>query len=94
MRWGHDFGSFAGVLVAAFCALAFLGYAGAVAWAGLRQARAFGTVCLHFLLGAIAGAACTPRFGNLALLVPALLLMLVLALIYRGLRRRGPSADT
>jgi len=40
VRWGHDFGSFAGVLVAAFCALAFLGYAGAVAWAGLRQARA------------------------------------------------------
>ena len=40
MRWGHDFGSFAGVLVAAFCALAFLGYAVAVAWASLRQARA------------------------------------------------------
>ena len=40
MRFGHDFGSAWGVLVAAFCALAFLGYAGAVAWASVRQARA------------------------------------------------------
>ncbi len=30
MRWGHDFGSAAGTLVAGFCALAFLGYAAAV----------------------------------------------------------------
>ena len=40
MRWGHDFGSIAGVVIAAFCALAFFGYAGAVAWASVRQARA------------------------------------------------------
>jgi Ca-activated chloride channel homolog len=40
VRWGHDFGSLAGVLVAAFCALAFLGYAVAIVWASLRQARA------------------------------------------------------
>ncbi len=40
MRWGEDFGSLAGVLVAAFCALAFLAYAGAVTWASVRQARA------------------------------------------------------
>ena len=40
MRWGHDFLSPAGLLVALFCALAFLGYGGAVVWASLRQARA------------------------------------------------------
>jgi Ca-activated chloride channel family protein len=40
VRWGHDFGSLVGMIVAVFCALAFLGYAGAVAWASLRQARA------------------------------------------------------
>jgi Ca-activated chloride channel family protein len=40
MRWGHDFGSAAGTLVALFCALAFLGYAAAVVFASVRQARA------------------------------------------------------
>jgi Ca-activated chloride channel family protein len=40
MRWGHDFASVAGALVAAFCMLAFLAYAGAVVWASVRQARA------------------------------------------------------
>jgi Ca-activated chloride channel family protein len=40
VKWGHDFGSLAGLIVAAFCALAFLGYAGAVAWASVRQAHA------------------------------------------------------
>ena len=40
MRWGHDFGSAAGLVVAVFCALAFAGYAAAVAWAGVRQCRA------------------------------------------------------
>ena len=53
---------------------------------GLKQARAFGLVCAHFLLGAIAGAVCTPRLGNIALLIPAALLTLVLLRIYRGLR--------
>ncbi len=40
MRWGHDFGSLWGGLVAVFCGVAFLAYAGAVAWAGARQVRA------------------------------------------------------
>ncbi len=40
MRWGHDFASVAGALIAAFCMLAFLAYAGAVVWASVRQARA------------------------------------------------------
>ncbi len=59
---------------------------------GLRQARAFGTVCFHFLLGAIAGGLCTPRMGNGALLVPALVLCLVLGMIHRGLRVRSAAA--
>jgi Ca-activated chloride channel family protein len=40
VRWGHEFNSLVGALVAAFCAAAFLGYAVAVGWAGIRQARA------------------------------------------------------
>lgn len=54
---------------------------------GLEQATIFGMICFHFLLGAILGAICTPRMGNLALLVPALLLTLILLRIYAGLRR-------
>ena len=49
MRWGHDFASLFGALVAGFCALAFLGYAVAVVWATVRQARAarsFGEVAV------------------------------------------------
>ncbi len=40
MRWGHDFSSILGVVVAAFCAVAFLGYSAAVVWASIRQTRA------------------------------------------------------
>jgi Ca-activated chloride channel family protein len=40
VRWGHDFGSLAGILIAAFCALAFLAYGGAILWASVRQTRA------------------------------------------------------
>lgn len=40
MRWGHDFGSLAGILVAVFCALALVAYAGTLLWASVRQARA------------------------------------------------------
>jgi Ca-activated chloride channel family protein len=40
VRWGHDFSSLLGALVAAFCALSFLAYAAAVSWASVRQARA------------------------------------------------------
>ena len=40
MRWGHDFGSLWGALVAALCALALVGYAATFAWASVRQARA------------------------------------------------------
>jgi Ca-activated chloride channel family protein len=40
MKWGHDFGSLVGLLVALFCAVSFLGYAAAIGWAGVRQAKA------------------------------------------------------
>jgi Ca-activated chloride channel family protein len=40
VRWGHDFGSLTGILVAVLCLVALLGYAGAIAWASVRQARA------------------------------------------------------
>lgn len=40
MKWGHDFSSLFGVLLAVFCGLAFVGYAVAVAWAGVQQSRA------------------------------------------------------
>ncbi|HXX67711.1 MAG TPA: VWA domain-containing protein [Polyangiaceae bacterium] len=39
MRWGHDFASPAGLLLAAFCLLAFLAYSGAIGWASMRQTR-------------------------------------------------------
>jgi Ca-activated chloride channel family protein len=40
VRWGFDFGSLAGMIIAVFCAVAFVGYAGAVAWASLQHGRA------------------------------------------------------
>ncbi|MDP9148810.1 MAG: VWA domain-containing protein [Myxococcota bacterium] len=40
MRWGHDFGSPFGIALAVFCALAVVGYAAALVWAAVGQARA------------------------------------------------------
>jgi len=40
VRWGHDFSSLAGAIVAAICALALVAYAGSVIWAGVRHGRA------------------------------------------------------
>jgi Ca-activated chloride channel family protein len=40
VRWGHDFTSLVGILVAVLCAVALFGYAGAIVWASVRQARA------------------------------------------------------
>ncbi|MBV9949934.1 MAG: VWA domain-containing protein [Myxococcales bacterium] len=40
MRWGYDFGSPAALAIVVFCALALLGYAGAIVWATVRQTRA------------------------------------------------------
>jgi Ca-activated chloride channel family protein len=40
VRWGHDFTSLSGILVAALCALSLLGYAGSILWASVKHARA------------------------------------------------------
>ena len=78
MRWGHDFGSFAGIVMAVFCALAFLGYAGAVVWASVRQshaARLFGEPLL--LAKLVTYDAAGRRAVKSVLLVAAMLLALV-----------------
>lgn len=43
--------------------------------AALHDARAFGLVCLCFLLGAVLGGICTSSMYNFALLVPVLMLL-------------------
>ena len=53
MRWGYDFGSASGMLVAGLCVLALLGYAGAIVWASVRQARAAETFGEAGLLAAL-----------------------------------------
>jgi Ca-activated chloride channel homolog len=53
VRWGYDFGSAAGVLIAAFCTLALLAHAGAIVWGSVRQARATKTFGEPLLLAAL-----------------------------------------
>jgi len=50
----------------------------------LRLAGQLGAVCLGFFLGALAGAALTPAFGNRSLLVPIAVLLAVLGLVTRA----------
>jgi Ca-activated chloride channel family protein len=74
MRWGHDFGSLAGVAVALFCAAAFIAYAGAVVWASLqhgRSLRTFGEPAV--VLGLVTHDATTRRAVKAVLLVLAML---------------------
>ena len=80
MRWGHDFGSLAGVLVAVFCALAFLGYAGAVVWASLRQARSTRSFGEPELLGKLVTYDATARRAVKAVLLVAAMLLAFIAL--------------
>lgn len=82
MRWGHDFGSVVGILVAVFCALAFLGYAVAVAWAGVRQARATRIFGDPALLAALVTHDATARRA-----VKAVLLVLAMLLSFVALAR-------
>ncbi|MBV8062362.1 MAG: DUF1275 domain-containing protein [Nevskia sp.] len=56
----------------------------------LRQARLFAAVCACFAAGAVCGALVTPRFGNVAVLVPIAALGAVLAM---HLWQRSDSAD-
>lgn len=78
MRWGHDFGSLAGVLVAVFCAVALLAYAGSIVWASVRQARAARTFGEPGLLaGLVTYDATGRRAVKSVLLVIAMLLAFV-----------------
>ena len=78
MRWGHDFASLAGLLVAVFCAVAFVGYGVAVAWAGVQQSRAtkrYGDA--NLLAGLVTYDATARRAVKAVLLVAAMLLAFV-----------------
>jgi len=74
VRWGHDFGSLWGVLVAVLCGAALLAYAGSIVWASVRQARAtrtFGEPAL--LAGLVTYDASARRAVKAVLLVVAML---------------------
>jgi Ca-activated chloride channel homolog len=78
MRWGHDFGSLAGVLVAVFCTLALLAYAGSIVWASIRQTRAARTFGEPGLLAGLVSYDATGRRAvKSVLLVVAMLLAFV-----------------
>jgi Ca-activated chloride channel homolog len=78
VRWGYEFGSATGMLVAAFCTLSLLGYFAAIVFASLRQARAarrYGEPAL--LLPLMTYDATARRALKAVLLVVAMLLALV-----------------
>jgi Ca-activated chloride channel family protein len=78
VRWGHDFGSLLGIVVAAFCGLAFLAYAAAIVWAAIghaRAARSFGEPGL--LAGLVTFDATARRAVKSVFLVVAMLLAFV-----------------
>jgi Ca-activated chloride channel family protein len=78
VKWGHDFASLAGLLVAVFCAVAFVGYGVAVAWAGVQQSRAssrYGDA--ELLAGLVTYDATARRAVKAVLLVAAMLLAFV-----------------
>jgi Ca-activated chloride channel family protein len=82
VRWGHDFGSVAGILVAVLCLVALVGYAVAVAWASVRQARAARTFGEP---GLLAGLVTFDARGRRA--VKAVLLVAAMALAFVALAR-------
>lgn len=59
----------------------------------LHQARLFALVCSSFAIGACAGGFATTKLANLAVLLPALALLLALVRCIRN-RRRGAAAAT
>jgi Ca-activated chloride channel family protein len=80
VKWGHDFGSLVGILVAVFCALAVLGYAGAIVWASLRQARAARTYGEPGLLAQLTTYDATARRAVKSVLLVAAMLLAFVAL--------------
>lgn len=78
MRWGHDFGSLAGVLVALFCAVALVAYGASIVWASIRQTRAARSFGEPGLLAALVTYDATGRRAvKSVLLVVAMLLAFV-----------------
>jgi Ca-activated chloride channel family protein len=80
VRWGHDFGSLWGALVAIFCALALLGYGASIAWASLRQTRAAQTFGEPGLLAGLVTYDATGRRAIKAVLLVVAMLMAFIAL--------------
>ncbi len=80
MRWGHDFGSLWGVLVAVLCAASLLGYAAAIVLAGLRQGRAARSFGEPALLAPLLTFDATGRRAVKAVLLVVAMLMALVAL--------------
>jgi Ca-activated chloride channel homolog len=80
VRWGHDFGSLWGVLVAVFCGLALLGYGASIVWASVRQTRAARTFGEPGLLAALTTYDSTGRRAVKAVLLVVAMLLAFVAL--------------
>jgi Ca-activated chloride channel family protein len=80
VRWGYDFGSVLGVVVAAFCAFAFLGYSAAVVWASIRQTRAGRRFGEPGMLAALISYDATARRAVKAVLLVAAMMFAFVAL--------------
>ena len=80
MRWGHDFGSLWGILVAVFCGLALLGYGGSIVWASVRQTRAARTFGEPGLLAGLVTYDSTGRRAVKAVLLVVAMLLAFVAL--------------
>jgi Ca-activated chloride channel family protein len=82
VRWGHDFGSAIGIVVAVLCGLALLAYAGTLLWSSVRQARAARTFGEHDLLAGLTTFDATGRRA-----VKSVLLVLAMLLAFVALAR-------
>jgi hypothetical protein len=80
VRWGHDFGSLWGVLVAVLCGLAVVAYGSSVVWASLRQARATRTFGEPKLLADLVSFDATGRRAVKAVLLVVAMLFAFVAL--------------
>jgi Ca-activated chloride channel family protein len=80
VRWGHDFGSLWGILLAVFCGLALLGYGGSIAWASVRQTRAARTFGEPGLLAGLVTYDSTGRRAVKAVLLVVAMLLAFVAL--------------
>jgi len=80
VRWGHDFGSLWGVLVAVLCGVAVVAYGASVAWASVRQARATRTFGEPGLLAGLVSYDATGRRAVKSVLLVVAMLFAFIAL--------------